>query len=129
MMIALSSGGSAHSGGSASALLLLADADGLDDLVVVPGADAVLVRAELGALAAEEVGEVVLVDQLEQVLLVRAALDRDLLARLLIQEAFDDRPHSREEHRRVHYESPAHDLRVVVRADLRCHLNEAVNLL
>jgi hypothetical protein len=40
---------------SSSSLLLLADADGVDDLVVVPGADTVLVLAKESALAAKEV--------------------------------------------------------------------------
>ena len=100
--------------GTSGRVLLLAYADGVDNLVVVPGADAVLVRAELRALAAEEVGQVVLVHQLQQVLLVRAALDRDLLPRLLVQETLYHRPHAREKHRRIHYESCAHNLRVVV---------------
>ena len=108
------SGGCGDGINGGSFQLLLADADGLDDLVVVPGADAVLVRAELRALAAEEVGQVVLVHQLQQVLLVRAALDRDLLPRLLVQETLDHCPHAREKHRRVHYESRTHNLWVVV---------------
>ena len=37
-------------------VLLLADADGVDDLVVVPGADTVLVLAKESALTAKEVG-------------------------------------------------------------------------
>jgi hypothetical protein len=37
-------------------VLLLADADGVDDLVVVPGADTVFVLAKESALAAKEVG-------------------------------------------------------------------------
>jgi hypothetical protein len=43
-------------------VLLLADADGVDDLVVVPGADTVLVLAKESALAAKEVGQVLFVD-------------------------------------------------------------------
>ena len=70
MMIALSSGGSPHSGGSASALLLLADADGLDDLVVIPGADTVLVLTKVGAGAAQEVRQVLLLHDREQVTLI-----------------------------------------------------------
>ena len=100
--------------GDSRSLLLLADADWVDDLVVVPGADAVLVLAELSAGAAEELRQVIFVHEGEQVSLVAPALDRDLSSRLLVKEALDHCPHTTEEHRRVHDEGLAHDLRVVV---------------
>ncbi len=73
---------------------------------------------EHGALAAKEVRQILFIDNLKQVLLVRGALDRNLLASLLIQEALDNGPHAREEHRRVHNKGLSHYFRVVVTADL-----------
>ncbi len=112
-----------------AALLSLADADRVDDLVVVPWAHAVLVCTELCAAAAQEIRQVVGVDDLEQILLVGAALDGDLLAGLLIEEALDHGPHTREKHGCVDDESLSHDLRVVVAADLGGQLDQRIDLL
>jgi hypothetical protein len=56
-MVSLSVGSS-----SSILVLLLTDADGVYNLVVVPGADTVLVLAKESALAAKEVGQVLFVD-------------------------------------------------------------------
>jgi len=77
--------------------LSLADADWVHDFVLVPWADSVAVQAEESTLAAEEVGQVVLVHDLKQVLLVAASLDGNLLACLLVEEALNHGPHSREQ--------------------------------
>jgi hypothetical protein len=50
------------SSSSSILVLLLTDADGVYNLVVVPGADTVLVLAKESALAAKEVGQVLFVD-------------------------------------------------------------------
>lgn len=113
----------------ADAGLLLVDAHGVHNLVVVPWAHAVSVRAEQLAVAPQEVRQVVRLYDLEQVLLVAAALDGDLLTCLLVNEALDDGPDAREEHRRVHDEGLAHGFGVVVAPDLRGQLNERVDLL
>ena len=56
-MVSLSVGSS-----SSILVLLLTDADGVYNLVVVPGAVTVLVLAKESALAAQEVGQVLFVD-------------------------------------------------------------------
>lgn len=113
----------------AATLLLLADADWVDDLVVVPGADSVLVHAKRGTSATEEIGQVFLFDNREEIVLIGATLYSDLGACLLVQETLDDGPDTTEKHRCIHDKGLSHDLWVVVRADLGGELNQSVHLL
>ena len=53
----------------------------------------------------------------------------NLASRLLVEEAFNDGPNATEKHRRVHNEQVAHDLGVVIGANLGSELAQAVGLL
>ena len=53
----------------------------------------------------------------------------NLASRLLVEEAFNNGPNSTEKHRRVHNEQVAHDLGIVIRANLGSELAQAVGLL
>ncbi len=85
--------------------------------------------SEQCALASQEVWQVLWLYQIQQVLLVAATLDGDLLSGLLIEESLDDTPDAREEHGCVHDKGLPHDLRVVVTAHAGCQLDQAVHLL
>ena len=114
---------------SGNFILLLADADRIHDLVVVPGTNTVLVLAEQSARAAQEVRQVLLLDERKQVGLVAATLDCDLSTSLLVQEALDHSPYTTEKHGSVHDKGLTHDLRVIVRTHLRGQLDQCVHLL
>ena len=93
------------------------------NFIVVPwtniGIDAAALYVLALALAAHELGNVLDVDVFCQGGHVVRTNDLDLSSRLLVHEAFHNGPDAAEQHGCVANEDVAHDLRVVVGADLR----------
>ena len=75
--------------------------------VGVPGTHVVHQLRAVGLAAVEEVGQVLGVHVVEQLLLVAAADDLDLVGGLLVEEGLEDHPHAREQEGRVDDEHAA----------------------
>lgn len=96
----------------------------VDEIEVVPRSPVVSQRRLV--VASEEVGQLIGVDVLQELLLVRAAYDLDFLPCFLVQECFHDGPHACENPGRVDDHHLTELLGVVVLCDLGAQLHEGL---
>ena len=105
---------------------------GISDFVVIPGTSIAVHAATVlsaGAVASEEVGQVVSIDEFEDVLLVLASTNLDLVSCSLIKETLYNSPNTSKKHRSIYYKHLSHDFWVVVLTNFACQLDECINLL
>lgn len=109
--------------------LISAESRAINQFVLLPWCVCVTLDEWELALAAEECGYVLWVDNLEELIMVLAADYDDLLPLLLVEEALDKGPGGFERCRRIDDDRHIHALRIIVRGDLQCLPEHGLHLL